>query len=100
MPEDYLIGITISRSQTLDILVKVKAEDHKQAQKFALEEVKNQLFSGDLHIDYSADWEDGELDVEGVSNEDYEESHYAPDIDISDRPWLEPPDPNQLLLDI
>jgi hypothetical protein len=84
----FQLGIEVSNVRSTDIIVRVEAGDVREAQKIAIKAVHERAFSGDFDVDDvnpDSDWViDRELEVQGVSDDDYSSlDGYSADIDLT-----------------
>lgn len=86
----HLIGVTISRNQTMDVLVAVEAEDLDldHARDLAKAHVSGLVRDG-WTPSTNLDWEEESgsgIDVDGVSAQTYTEPGWKADLEIRDEP--------------
>jgi hypothetical protein len=86
----FQVGVCVSRQSFTDVIVRVEAEDEKQAKYHAVKAVMDRVSVGTFtaHSLSDVDWDEGrELEVEGPSTEDYSDmstcAYPKPDIDLT-----------------
>ena len=80
----FMVGVTVTREQGSDVIVRVEAEDELAARKLAREIVRQRCNTATRSSDLVSDdscWQFGAFSVEGDSREDYTRG-YTPDIDL------------------